>query len=88
LALDGGQRLASRPGRFLSGKRNPSTFSTNLISGWVGHRVGLDGVVKRSRFPAPVESQTPGREASSPVSILTKLPWLLSREFFKPSAQF
>jgi len=35
-ALDGGERQASRPGRFIASNRNP---------GWVGSKAGLEAVV-------------------------------------------
>jgi hypothetical protein len=38
-ALVGGEWSASRPGRFTTGERAPST---HWIGGWVGPRVGLD----------------------------------------------
>jgi len=40
-ALDGGEWLASRSGRFTSGER---TFGTHWVGGWVGPRAGLDAV--------------------------------------------
>jgi hypothetical protein len=43
-ALDGGEWSASRPGRFTSKERAPST---HWIGGWVGLRAGMDAVVKR-----------------------------------------
>jgi hypothetical protein len=42
--LDGGWRAASRPGRFIPGKRAPDTHSTR---GWVGPRAGPDAVEYR-----------------------------------------
>jgi hypothetical protein len=41
--LDGGERLASRLGRFTPWERAPDT---HLIRGWVGPRAVLDAVVK------------------------------------------
>jgi len=43
-AIDTGEWSASRPGRFSSRIRVPST---HRIGGWVGLRVGLDAVAKR-----------------------------------------
>jgi hypothetical protein len=43
-AVEGGERSASRPGRFTPGERDPSTY---WIGGWVGYRAGLDVVEKR-----------------------------------------
>jgi hypothetical protein len=40
-ALDGGEWLSSRPGRFTSGEIAPGT---HWIGGWVGPRAGLDTV--------------------------------------------
>jgi hypothetical protein len=44
LALDGGEWPASRPGRFTSEERAPST---HWIGGWLGPRAGLNTVSKR-----------------------------------------
>jgi hypothetical protein len=43
-AVAGGERLASRPGRFTPGER---TRGTHWIGDCVGPRAGLDNVVKR-----------------------------------------
>jgi hypothetical protein len=43
-ALDGRERLASRPGRFTSRER---ASGTHWIGSWVGRRAILDAVVKR-----------------------------------------
>jgi hypothetical protein len=48
-ALDGGEWLASHPGRFTPRERVPGT---QWIGGWVGPRAGLDAVVKR-KIPNP-----------------------------------
>jgi hypothetical protein len=40
-AVDQGEWLASRPGRFTTGKRAPSM---HMIRGWLGPRAGLDAV--------------------------------------------
>jgi hypothetical protein len=48
-ALDGGEWLASRPGRFTPRERAPGT---HWIGGWVGPRAILDTVVKR-KIPSP-----------------------------------
>jgi hypothetical protein len=51
-ALDGGEWLASRPGRFNSTEGSPST---HCIGGWVGPRAGLDSVL----FPVLAGIRTP-----------------------------
>jgi hypothetical protein len=43
-ALVGGERSASRPGRFTPEERAPDTY---LVGGWVGLRASLDIVEKR-----------------------------------------
>jgi hypothetical protein len=43
-ALDEGEWLASRPSRFTTRERAPST---HWIGGWVGPRAVLEAVVKR-----------------------------------------
>jgi hypothetical protein len=51
--LDGGERSASRPGRFIPTERVPST---HWIGGWVGPRASLDVAGKRKllhRNPNP-----------------------------------
>jgi hypothetical protein len=47
-ALDGGERSASRSGRFIPGEIAPST---HWIGGWVDPRAGLDSVKKRKILP-------------------------------------
>jgi len=49
LALDGGEWLASHPGRFTPKERAPDTHWTG---GFVGTRAVLDAVVKR-KIPSP-----------------------------------
>jgi hypothetical protein len=64
-ALDGGEWLASRPGRaFTPGERNPGTHCTG---GWVGPRAGLDTEARgKILFPQPgIEPLSPGRPARS-----------------------
>jgi hypothetical protein len=46
-AIDGGEWLVSRSGRFISGE---TAVGTHWIGGWVGPRAGLEAVVKR-RIP-------------------------------------
>jgi hypothetical protein len=41
-ALDGGEWLDSRPGRFSHGERAPATY---WIGDWVGPRAGLDVII-------------------------------------------
>jgi hypothetical protein len=60
-ALDGGERSASRPGRFTLKERAPGT---HWIGGWVGPRAVLDVVVKR-KIPSP------HRESKPRTSIIT-----------------
>jgi hypothetical protein len=43
-ALDGGERLASRPGSFTPRER---ASGNHWIGGWVGPNAGLDAVSKR-----------------------------------------
>jgi hypothetical protein len=54
-ALDGGEWLASRPGRFIPRERAPDT---HWIEGWVGPRAVLDAVVKR-KIPSPHRVSNP-----------------------------
>jgi len=42
-ALGRGEWPASRPGLFTTGERDPGT---RWIGSWIGHRAGLDAVVK------------------------------------------
>jgi len=55
LALDGGEWLASSPGLFTLRKRAPGT---HCVGGWVGHRAGLDMVVKR-KILSPCHDSNP-----------------------------
>jgi hypothetical protein len=57
-ALDGGEWLASRPGRFT---RSVKASSVHWIRGWVGPRAGLDVVEERkiSIVIAPAGNWTP-----------------------------
>jgi hypothetical protein len=48
-ALDRGEWLVSRVGRYIPGK-DPGTHWTE---GWVGPRSGLDVTAKRKNFPLP-----------------------------------
>jgi hypothetical protein len=62
-ALVGGEWSASRPGRFTTGERAPST---RWIGGWVDPRAGLDDVEKRRFLILPgLELQHLGRPARS-----------------------
>jgi hypothetical protein len=47
LALDGGEWLASRPGRFTPRKR---ALGTHWIGGWLSPRAGVDAIDKRKAF--------------------------------------
>jgi hypothetical protein len=53
-ALDGGEWLASGPGRFTLKER----ASNHWIGGWVGPRAVLDEVVKR-KIPSPRRESKP-----------------------------
>jgi hypothetical protein len=70
--LDGGERSASRPGRFTLKYRAPGT---HWIEGWVGPRAGLDAVAKR-KIPIPRRESNSYRPARSLVTIPTELSWL------------
>jgi hypothetical protein len=62
-ALDGGEWPASRPGRFIPGKRTPSI---HWIGGWVGPRTDLDDMEKRKILTLPgFELQPLGRPTRS-----------------------
>jgi hypothetical protein len=62
-ALDGGEWLASLPGRFIPGERAPGT---HWIGGWVGPRPDLDDVEKRKTLSLEeLEFQPLGRLARS-----------------------
>jgi hypothetical protein len=71
-ALDGGGRLASRPGRFTPRERAPGT---HCIGGWVGLRAGLDTVVKK-KFLASTDTRTHNHPARSQC-YTAELSWLL-----------
>jgi len=52
--LRGGERSASRPGRFIS---EVTALGTHGIGGWLGTAASLDAVAKR-KFPVPVGNRT------------------------------
>jgi hypothetical protein len=54
-ALDEGEWLVSRPGRFTPGETAPGT---HWIGGWVGPRAGLDRVEQRTNLFLPVTIAT------------------------------
>jgi hypothetical protein len=54
-ALDGGEKSALRPGRFIPRER---ASGTHWIGGWVGPRAILDAVVKR-KIPSPRRESNP-----------------------------
>jgi hypothetical protein len=56
LGTRGGERLASRPGRFTPEERAPCTHYTG---GLVGPRVGLDAVEKKKNCAMPVIEPSP-----------------------------
>jgi hypothetical protein len=62
--LDGGERSASRPGRFIPREITPGT---QWVGGWVGPRAGLDAVrggeVKNS---SPCQASNPHHPVRSP----------------------
>jgi hypothetical protein len=62
-ALDGGEWLASLPGRFTSSERAPGT---HWIGGCVGPRAVLDAVVKR-KIPSPLRESNPRTPIGQPV---------------------
>jgi hypothetical protein len=61
-ALDGGEWLDSRLGRFTSKERAPGT---HWIVGWVEPRSGLDTMVKR-KIPSPRGTRARDHPAHSP----------------------
>jgi hypothetical protein len=61
-ALDGCEWLASRPGRFIPGKREPGT---HRIEGWVGPRARLDAMEKRKILSC--RKSNPDRPARNPL---------------------
>jgi hypothetical protein len=63
-ALDGGGWTASRPGRFTSRERAPST---HWKGSWVGPRAILDAVVKR-KIPSPRRESNPRTPIVQPVA--------------------
>jgi hypothetical protein len=63
-ALDGGESLASRPGRFTPKER---ATGTHWIGGWVGPRAVLDTVVKR-KIPSPCRESNPRTAIVQPVA--------------------
>jgi len=60
-ALDGGECLASGPGRFTPRENSPCT---RWIGGWMGPREGL-GAWWREKFPAPTVTRIPDHPARS-----------------------
>jgi hypothetical protein len=58
-ALDGGELLPSRPGRFNAAEIAPGTRS---IGGWVGPTAGLDAAGKR-KSSCPYRESNPGYSA-------------------------
>jgi hypothetical protein len=63
LVLVGREYSSSRPDRFTLGERVPGI---HWIGGWVGHRVGLDDVEKRTFLTLPgLELRPLGRPARS-----------------------
>jgi hypothetical protein len=75
-ALDGGDWLASRPGRFTPRERAPDS---RWIGGWMDPRTGLDGEAKR-KIPIPYRESYPGRPACSLGTMLTELSRFLQGE--------
>jgi hypothetical protein len=62
-ALDGGERLASLPGRFTHRERAPGT---HWIGGWMGPRADLDPVVKK-KILSPRRKSNPRTPIVQPV---------------------
>jgi len=57
-ALDGGERSASRPGRFTPVKEPPEP---DWIGGWMGSTAGLDAVANRNKaHHCPCREMNPG----------------------------
>jgi hypothetical protein len=52
----GGERSASRPGRFTPRERAPGT---HWVEGWVGPRAGLDTAVVKRKIPSPCRDSNP-----------------------------
>jgi hypothetical protein len=63
-ALGGGERSASRPGRFTPRDRSPGT---HWIGGWVGPRAVLDAVARR-KIPSPRRESNPRTPIVQPVA--------------------
>jgi hypothetical protein len=63
-ALDGGEWSDSRPGHFTPRERDPGA---HWIGGCVGHRAGLDAVVKR-KIPSPRRESNPRTPIVQPVA--------------------
>jgi len=77
-ALDGGEWSPSHPGCFTSRKRAPGA---HWIGGWVGHRAGVDAVVKR-KYPHHYQKLNPSQPTYSLVTIKTSLPWLQKPQIY------
>jgi hypothetical protein len=67
-ALDRGEWLTTRPGRFTFLER---AHCTHWIGGWVGPRAGLDVVEKRKIMPLP--GIEPRQSSPYPVAMPTEL---------------
>jgi hypothetical protein len=65
--LDGGEWSVSRSSRFILAE---SATITRWVGGWVGHRAGLNAVVKR-KIPNPCRELNPDCPARSLAAILT-----------------
>jgi hypothetical protein len=63
-ALDGGEWLASRPGRFVT---REETSGTRWIGGWMGPRAVLDAVVT-IKIPSPRRESNPRTPIVQPVA--------------------
>jgi hypothetical protein len=63
-ALDGGEWLASRPGRFTA---RPRSSGTHWIRGWVSPRAVLHAVVRR-KIPSPLRESNPRNRIVQPVA--------------------
>jgi len=64
----GGERSASRPGRFIPGQR---ATDTHLIQSWLDPRAGLEAVIRAN--PSPCPESNPGRQARCPVITLLEM---------------
>jgi hypothetical protein len=77
-ALDGGEWLASRPGRFTTRDRAPGT---HWIGGWVDLRASLDDLEKRKFLTLPGDSNS---DPSVDQLVASRYPGSLIRMIYGP----